>query len=109
MFNHCFPASQLALCYKTRGSALLLSDQAAKQSVTMIKKANGIFLLYLLRSTLCIPLNEFYDFGGNTAESNQRLGDGNSVTSGEVFTNDFYHFYGQPEFAVTVSCHYVAR
>ena len=73
----------------------------------MIKKASGIFLLYLLRSTLCIPLSEFYDFGGNTAESNQRLGDGNSITSGEVFTETLYHFYGQQEFAVTVSCHNV--
>ena len=69
----------------------------------MIKKASGIFLLYLLRSTLCIPLNEFYDFGGNTVEPNRRIGDGNSGRSGNIFTNNFYHFYGQAEFAVTVS------
>ena len=70
----------------------------------MIKKASGIILLYLLRSTLCIPLNDFYDFGGNTAEPNRRIGDGNSGTSGEIFTDNFYHFFGEAEFAVTVSC-----
>ena len=69
----------------------------------MMKKTSGIILLYLLRSTLCIPFNQFYPFGGNTVESNQRLGDGNSVTSGEVPTNNLYYFYGQPEFIVTVS------
>ena len=73
----------------------------------MIKKASGIFLLYLLRSTLCIPLSEFYPFGQNTAETNQRLGDGNSVTSGEVFYDGPYRFYGQFAIAVTVSCHNV--
>ena len=69
----------------------------------MIKKASGIFLLYLLKSTLCIPLNDFYEFGGNTVEQNQRIGDGNSGTSGEVFTDNIYHFYGEVEFAVTMS------
>ena len=85
----------------------MLSDQAARQSVTMIKKASGIFLLYLLRSTLCIPLSEFYPFGQDTAETNQRLGDGNRVTSGEAFYDGHYKFYGQFAIAVTVSCHNV--
>ena len=75
----------------------------SKAKCNMIKKASGIFLLYLLKSTLCIPLNDFYEFGGNTVEPNQRIGDGNSGTSGEVFTDNFYHFYGQAEFAITVS------
>lgn len=36
-------------------------------------------------------------------ESNQRLGDGNSATSGEVPTDNLYYFYTQPEFIITVS------
>ena len=70
----------------------------------MIKKASGIILLYLLRSTLCIPLSEFYPFGQNAAnESNRRLGDGNSITSGEIITDQLYYFYDQFEFILTVS------
>lgn len=97
------PGSQLALRYKRGGSCLLLSDQAARQGVTMIKKTSGVFLLYLLRSTLCIPLNEFYSFGGNTPEFNQRLGDGNDAVSIEVSPNSFYWFYGQFQPALKVS------
>ena len=69
----------------------------------MVKKASGIILLHLLSSTLCIPLNEFYPFGGNTADSNQRLGDGNNFTSGAITTDQLYYFYGQFEFIITVS------
>ena len=36
-------------------------------------------------------------------EQNQRIGDGNSGTSGVIFTDNIYHFYGEAEFAVTVS------
>ena len=69
----------------------------------MAQKTSGIILLYLLRITLCIPLSEFYTFGGNAVESNQRLGDGNSATSGEITTNQLYYFYGQRQFTITVS------
>ena len=69
----------------------------------MIKKASGIFLLCLLRSTLCIPLSEFYHFGGNTVEANQRIGDGNDGT-GEIHPENVYRFYGTAEFMITVSC-----
>ena len=68
----------------------------------MVQKASGIILLYILRSTLCIPLSEFYPFGSDTTETNQRLGDGNSVTSEEI-TDVLYYFYGQLEFTITVS------
>ena len=36
-------------------------------------------------------------------ESNQRLGDGNSITSREVTTDNLYYFYTKPEFSITVS------
>jgi len=68
----------------------------------MIKKASGFTLLYLLRSTLCIPLSQFYPFGTNAGVSNQRLGDGNTVTSAEINTNPYY-FYGGFESIITVS------
>ena len=71
----------------------------------MIQKASGIILMYLLRSTLCIPLSEFYSFGPNTAEPSQRLGDGDSVTSANqpVTNNNLYFFYGDFETVITVS------
>jgi len=70
----------------------------------MIKKASGFILFYLLRSTLCIPLSQFYPFGTSVVGvANQRLGDGNTGTSGQLNPGLFY-FYGQPEVAVTVSC-----
>ena len=70
----------------------------------MIKTTSGIILLYLLRSTLCIPLDQLYPFGGGTSDSNQRLGDENGITSGEESTDILYYFYGQFQTTITVSC-----
>ena len=69
----------------------------------MIKTTSGIILLCLLRGAWCIPLDQFYPFGGNTADSNERLGDGNTITSGEEATDNFYFFYGEPQVIITVS------
>ena len=100
-----FPASKFAMCYKRKVLCQRLSeDKAAKQSAAMIKTTSGIILLYLLRSTLCIPFDQFYPFGGNTVDSNQRLGDGNSITSLEQATDNLYYFYEEAQFIITVSC-----
>lgn len=70
---------------------------------TMIKKGTLIIFLCLLRSILCIPLSQFYPFGGDAEESNQKLEKGNSAISEEIITENLYYFYGQPEFTASVS------
>ena len=80
----------------------MLSDQTARQSANMIKKTSGILLLCLLRSTLCIPLSQFYPFGDDAESNSDRLTGGNSIT--EKFNPDnLYWFYGQFISAATVS------
>ena len=68
----------------------------------MMKKTSGIILLYLLRSTLCIPLSDFYPFRGNTPDAITTLGNGNSITA-TVSNPPLIRFYNNFEIAITVS------
>jgi len=71
----------------------------------MIYRASGILLLYcyLLKSVVCIPLDQFYPFGPGATEPSSLLGDGNDVSSRRIFTQQVFQFFGQPHDSIIVS------
>jgi len=68
----------------------------------MICKNLGILLLCLVKSTLCIPLDQFYPIGADATEPSSLLGDGDDASSRKIFTQQVYQFFGQPRDSVIV-------
>ena len=67
--------------------------------------AGVILISYLAVSgvVLCIPLNEFYPFGGDAPEAVHKLADGRDKFSGPVYVAEAIRFYGEPQQTVIVS------
>ena len=66
-----------------------------------VKKASGIILLFLLRSTLCIPLSEFYK--RHIPYSAGGLENGHK-SDHEILLDQPCYFYGTEEWDIIVSC-----
>ena len=63
----------------------------------------GVIFIYLVSVVLCIPLNEFYPFGGDAPEAVHKLADGRDKFSGRVYVAEAIRFYGEPQETVIVS------
>ena len=63
-----------------------------------MKISSGVFLLFLLRNSLCIPLNQFYPFGtGSTVQK------GDNTASPSLSLQQQIQFYDQPYSMLYVS------
>ena len=67
----------------------------------------GLTLLYSLNVTLCIPLHEFYPFGGDAPEAVHKLADGREKFSRPVYIAEAVRFYGEPQHTIFVSSYIV--
>ena len=63
----------------------------------------GLMLFYSLNVTLCIPLHEFYPFGGDAPEAVHKLADGREKFSRPFHVTEAIRFYGEPQNTVFVS------
>jgi len=62
-----------------------------------------LIIFHLLNAVLCIPLHEFYPFGGDALEAVHKLADGRDSFSGRVSVAEVIRFYGEPQQTVIVS------
>jgi len=60
-----------------------------------MKIASGVFLLFLLRNSLCIPLSQFYPFGSETTESTNTIPREDDDTSPSISLQPSFNFFGQ--------------
>jgi len=60
-----------------------------------MKISGGVFLLFLLRNSLCIPLSQFYPFGSETTETTSTIPTGDDETSPSVSLQQPFQFFGQ--------------
>ena len=67
----------------------------------MKTSASGLVLLFMLRSTVCIPVADFYPFG---SEISTRLQNGFGTTiSPMISLQDGFMFFNQPSIELFVS------
>lgn len=65
--------------------------------------AGGLVLFHLLNAVLCIPLSEFYPYAADAPESVQKLTDGNTAFSNEIYVVEPIRFYDEAQDTVIVS------
>ena len=83
--------------------------------MTSVKKASGIILLCILRSTLCIPFSQFYSEQVSLERTILPRGNeffSNQIRFYDMYTNPFEEhkapfFYGNEETCLRVSCLFV--
>ena len=68
----------------------------------MMYKKIAVILLFLVKSTLSIPLQDFYLFGANAPGSTTTLPRGNNAAA-TVFPRGLYNFFGERKDSVIVS------
>ena len=71
------------------------------QLLGMMIRASGVLLLFLLRTSLCIPFDQLYPFGAAEGDSQVPQGDDNS--SPRLDLQKQFLFYGQPYSSLYVS------
>ena len=68
----------------------------------MVGKAGLLLLLFAMRGTLGVPKSEFFPYGGDLNENNQRLGTGDN-SHGCIFLHQLFHFCGKTFLDLCVS------
>ena len=63
----------------------------------------GLILFHILNAVLCIPITEFYPFGGDASGFVQGLASGHNVFSRRFWVAEPIWFYGEAQRAVIVS------
>lgn len=72
--------------------------------MTKFTGAPGVIVFFhLLNAALCIPLDDFYAYGGDAPEQATKLAQGDNSFSDTEYVDESIYFYDNPQEAVIVS------
>jgi len=69
----------------------------------MMHKECAVILLILLKSTLSIPVDEFYPFGAESTGQSTTLANGDNSVTMRIFTRGLWRFFDTAKDSVIVS------